>query len=415
MKRHLRFIFLWILGLVSLFLFPDFIVAQMNIGQYEDEAPLFSWNHLGLTTAASLSLGMTQLTYPFDNSISLTNPSLLLKLPDLTVSLNGSINRASLYQFGLVNTGILLSKETISLRARALDYGGFSLNYKGWALAGSISLIEFYGRPDVEFQEDYQGKPYYSLRYTQDGFLRNYNLALARRVKDWFLVGLGINIIRGNWKREVKEEWLISQITIQDYRRESYRGFYLNGGITLLLNDKIWTSFAFRSPFKKRASGESTLSYRASFTQTNIKIASTAENYYQLPLILGGGVSWKISPSLFLASELKYYRWSNYKAHFFDEDLHRDFQDTIRLGGGLEYLISRRLMGVPVEIPLRVGFFYDPQPPQTPETSYLGCTVGLGLNGQHWQLGLGFAHAQGRGAEPNLNYDRLTLSISYQH
>ncbi|HDJ23979.1 MAG TPA: hypothetical protein ENF17_08835 [Candidatus Aminicenantes bacterium] len=405
----------WIFGLVFLLSFANQIVAQMNIGQYEDEAPLSTWNHFGCPTATSLSLGMSQLTFPFDNSIALTNPALLLKLPDITVTLNGSINQASLSQFGLVNTGVLFANENLSQRISALDFGGFSLNYKGWSLAGSVSLIEFYHRPEVELQQQYQGQNYYSLRFSQDGFLRNYNLALARQVRPWLLVGLGINLIRGTWQREVKEEWLISQITIRDYRQETQRGFYINGGITLLWNDNIWTSFSFRTPFKKRASGTSELSYQATFTQTNIRIAATADNSYQMPLILGGGLLWKISPSLLFVSELKYYRWSDYQVYFFEEDLIREFRDTLQAGGGLEYLLSGRFLGSPVEIPLRLGVFYDPQPPPTPHTAYLGYTVGLGFNWPHWQFNLGFNFAQQRGSEANLNFNKLLLTISYFH
>jgi len=391
------------------------VPAQTNMGQYEDEAPLQSWNHFGLPTASSLALGMIKIAYPLNNSIALTNPSLLAKLSGFTLTLNGSFNQASLYRFGLVNTGILLSAENLSLSLSALDYAGFSLNVKGWTIGGSVGLLEYYDRPQVNFQKDYQGRAYYTLNYNQSGLIRNFNLAIARKINSRLLIGLGLNLIQGNWERTVNEEWSISQITIRDNRREAYRGFYINGGLTFLITDHLWASFAFRSPFKKKARGESELSYTASLSQTNIKITAQTDNYYHQPLILGGGVSWRISPPLGFLAEVIYYRWSDYKVNFFDEVLPRNFQDTFQIGAGGEYLLTYQLLGVPARIPFRLGFYYDSQPPKTPKTAYLGYTFGMGLHWNHFHLDIGFALAQERGGEQGLSSDKITVTLSYNH
>ena len=41
-------------------LLPGLSEAQMAMGQYEQEAPLRSWNSFGFTTAAGLAMGGTR-------------------------------------------------------------------------------------------------------------------------------------------------------------------------------------------------------------------------------------------------------------------------------------------------------------------------------------------------------------------
>jgi len=390
-------------------------LAQTNLGQYEDEAPLQSWNNFGLTTAASLALGMSKIVLPLNNSISLSNPSLLVKLANLTFTLNGSFLHTSLHRYGLVNTGVLLTQENVTNNISALDYGGVSFKIKAWTIGISVGLLEYYDRPGVDLQKDYQGRIYYKLNYNQQGLLRNFNLALARPLSRHLLVGLGFNLVQGNWQRRVKEEWLISQIIIQDNRQEDYRGFYLNGGLTFLFNDHLWASLAFRTPFKKKATAESQLSYRASLFQTNITISAQANNFYQQPLVLGTGFYWEFNSPGRLLAELTYFRWSDYQAHFFEENLGRNFKDTIQLSMGLEYPITSQLFGVSTEFPLRLGLFFDPQPTKSEKTAYLGITLGTGVHWSHFHLDLGLAIAKEISNESGLHLGKLGVTISYNY
>ncbi len=51
--------------------------SQLVLGQYEDEAPLRSWNQYGFLGATSLAVGGTRFAFATDCSTSLANPSLL--------------------------------------------------------------------------------------------------------------------------------------------------------------------------------------------------------------------------------------------------------------------------------------------------------------------------------------------------
>ena len=79
--------------------------AQLVVGQYEDEAPLGTWNSFGAPSAPSVGLGGTQFAWAWDVSASLANPALLLSLPQLAASLSGSYGTASMFRYALVNTG----------------------------------------------------------------------------------------------------------------------------------------------------------------------------------------------------------------------------------------------------------------------------------------------------------------------
>src|SRR5512136_1825422 len=79
--------------------------AQLLLGQYEDEAPLGSWNLIGAPPAAAVGLGGALLARAWDPSVSLRNPALLTSLPRLSASVSASYGGASLFKYALVNTG----------------------------------------------------------------------------------------------------------------------------------------------------------------------------------------------------------------------------------------------------------------------------------------------------------------------
>jgi hypothetical protein len=68
------------------------VSAQLVLGQYEDEAPLGTWNIFGAPSAPSVGLGVS-FVRATDPSISLTTPALLAGLPRFSIALSGSCGR----------------------------------------------------------------------------------------------------------------------------------------------------------------------------------------------------------------------------------------------------------------------------------------------------------------------------------
>ncbi|MGB6340559.1 MAG: hypothetical protein WBF32_12380, partial [Candidatus Aminicenantaceae bacterium] len=124
--------------LFLLLLLPSSGWSQVVIGQYVDEAPVRTWNNIGILTASAVGLGETQFTLARDSSVALTNPALLSRLPKFTVSLNGSGTRATFLKYSLINTGAVTTTGAIDVGIIALDYAGASVRFRRFTLALSF-------------------------------------------------------------------------------------------------------------------------------------------------------------------------------------------------------------------------------------------------------------------------------------
>jgi hypothetical protein len=138
---------------------PAASTAQLTLGQYEDEAPLRTWNSFGAATAASIGRGETILSQAGDCSAGLSNPALLAGLPKFTLSLSGSYGRNTLFRYSIVNTGVLVTKTNLGLGLFAIDFGGVSFRIKGWTFALTAALSEIYDRPGALAQSLFEGVP----------------------------------------------------------------------------------------------------------------------------------------------------------------------------------------------------------------------------------------------------------------
>ncbi|MBM3311440.1 MAG: hypothetical protein FJY80_08030, partial [Candidatus Aminicenantes bacterium] len=109
-----------ILALVAACL-PLPAAAQLILGQYEEEAPLRTWNTFPFVPAAALGRGETVLAAAGEPASVLANPALLFSLPRFGLSLGGSLQTASLMKYGPVNTGIFLTDGPMSLTVPVAD------------------------------------------------------------------------------------------------------------------------------------------------------------------------------------------------------------------------------------------------------------------------------------------------------
>lgn len=411
-KRRFRFIPLILLWMFAFL--PRTSWPQMVLGQYEDEAPFRTWNTFGITTARSLALGETQFTLGSDCTVSLTNPALLTSLPKITFTVNSSFNIAQLYRYSIVNTGPLYTRGNLSLGIIAFDFAGASIRLKKWTLALSIGLIESYDRPRAEDVYDPAGTVLYLLRVAQEGHLKNINFSIARKLFGRLSVGIGLNYAYGFLKKDINEQWDTGSIAITDSKSHRFQGFYLNGGLVWELADKIEVAAVFRMPYVKKSKSESFLRYLSPGGDTDIIIEASSRDEYKQPFVAGIGVSYKFSPRFRAASDFTFYNWSKYRVNYFEEELERDFKDIIKIGAGIEHSSSRRVFGQEVNIPLRAGLIYDPQPMKEPNSSYFYLSLGAGI---HWGKFLfDGAVILGResGSGNSLTASKIALSFSFR-
>jgi long-subunit fatty acid transport protein len=381
--------------------------AQLVIGQYEDEAPLRTWNSFGVATASSLGRGETMFALADDCSAALSNPALLAGLPKFTLSLNGSYSRHTLFRYSIVNTGVLVSDKNLGIGLFALDFGGLSFRIKGWTFALTAALSEVYDRPQAYAQSLYEGVPYSAILFDQSGFLRTINMAVAHRIGRRFQVGLGFNFARGELRRKVEDEDFENDI-ISHRINQSYSGFYLNGGLLARVTDRLDLALVFRTSYDKKSKSRSEFRYQAPLAGTDILIEAASDDLYHQPWAAGIGARYAISPSFRILGDLIYFPWSKYRAEFFGEDERRDFRDTFKAGAGVEYFLALRLFSHDAAIPLRFGIIYDRQPMRNPGSAYTILSVGTGI---HWQK-LGFDIGGQIGRESGSGHSLKILRIA---
>lgn len=413
MRKH-RFLFIPLILLWMFAFLPRTSWPQMVLGQYEDEAPFRTWNTFGITTARSLAMGETQFTLGSDCAVSLTNPALLTRLPKIIFTVNSSFNIAQFYRYSIVNTGPLYTRENLSLAVIAFDFTGASIRLKNWTLALSIGLIESYDRPRAQDEYNPAGSVLYLLRVDQEGSLKNINLSIARKLFGGFSIGIGLNYAYGLLQKDISEQWNTSSITITDSKSHKFQGFYINGGLVWELADKIEVAAVFRTPYVKKSKSESFLSYLSPGGDTDIIIEASSRDEYKQPFVAGIGVSYKFSPKFRAASDFTFYNWSKYRVNYFEEELERDLKDIIKIGTGIEHSSSRRIFGQEVNIPLRAGLIYDPQPMKEPNSSYFYLSLGTGIHWGKFLFDGAVILGRERGSGNSLTASKAALSFSFR-
>jgi long-subunit fatty acid transport protein len=385
----------------------------VKIGQYVDEAPFRTWNNIGVLTAPAVGMGETQFTLARDSSVALTNPALLSRLPKFTVSLNGSATRATFLKYSLINTGAVTTTGTIDMGIIALDYGGASLRFKRFTLALSFALLEYYYRPGVRVESNYEGNLYHTLEFNQDGVLGTINLALAYKINDRLSAGIGANFISGTLDKSVDERNYVSEVTQEDKDSSDYSGFYVNGGVVYDVSDRVTVAAMIRTPYTKKAVSESQIRYESNYVEIRQE-AKAEDNTYKQPLVIGVGANYKISDKVVVASDLTYFDWSSYEVRYFEEELDRDFRDVVKVSAGAEYWGNFQLFGKEWRYPLRLGVNYDPQPMKDPKIHYLYLSVGTGFHVGRFFVELSGMFGKEYGSGDNLNAQKVVLTLSYR-
>jgi Outer membrane protein transport protein (OMPP1/FadL/TodX) len=384
--------------------------AQLALGQYEDEAPLGTWNTLGAPTAPSLALGGTQFARAWDASVSFANPALLAALPRLSLSVAGSYVRTSLFRYALVNTGVVTSMSNLPVGVLALEHAGFAMRTGPWAFALAASAPESYARPPIVYNEGG-----YLLTFHQSGLLRILHAGLARRLPRGLSVGVGVNYATGRADRTTIEESadILRTVTITDDKHETYRGVFFNAGLAWSNGSGVTAALALRSPYLKKGTGESLLRYEVPEQGTDIRIDATAANTYRQPWVAGAGASYRFGKVWTVAAEAAWFGWSRYEVTYFDEPLDRAFRDVVKAGAGVEVLAAAGATGRKPRIPLRLGVAIDPQPVTSVRTVYVHVTFGAGLEFRRVALDIAGSVGRESGSGQGLRTGKVMVSLRY--
>lgn len=409
-----KFLFPFLFFTFCLAFFQKPAQSQLILGQYTDEAPFRTWNILGIATASALAMGNTHFASSADCSASLINPALLSKLPKFSFILSSSSNTASFFRYSIVNTGVLFSAKGLPHSFLAFDFAGVSIKIRNWVIAVNKATLENYSRPEAELEQQYRNSPYYSLSFSQKGALGNINIALSRKLHKKLAVGIGFNFLSGSMEKNLEEKWLYPDITIIDRKSHDFKGFYINGGFYLDFSDKATFSLIFRTPYQKKSQSESLLRYQAPAGNTDIRIESSANNSYKLPLVLGIGLHYNLSKSFQLASDFSFFNWSRYEIQYFEEKLKRDFKDIVKASAGVEYSTYPKIFNQNIKISYRAGVGYDPQPIKDLNSYYLYLSLGSGISFKKFFLDAGILIGKEYGSRTDLTARVVAVTVGYK-
>ena len=395
---------------------PGAAPAQTRIGQYEDEAPLRTWNAAPFTLAAALGRGGTSFTLASDPSAALSNPALLPLLPRVSAAIQGFYEAASMAKAGPIGTGVFLTDGNALAGGMGLDFAGVAVRAGRWGFAVSVHQEESYLRPTASYQESAPaGQNGYIIQWAQTGGLRIVNAAVGAILGHGFSAGLGINGVFGSLHRS-----LVEQVTgpggyrISDTVTQDFSGLFLNGGLLWSPSSRFRAAAVFRTPYERKAAGQSALDYQAPDANTDIPINASSDDTARQPLMVGLGGSYDVSTSLTLALEASYFGWAAYSLDFFGEAQERAFRDVVRVSAGLEFRQKASLFGTEFDMPSRVGLVYDPQPMKDPASAYGEFTVGTGLAAGRFRLDLAALFGREWGSGSGLIARRVALSLVFQ-
>lgn len=389
------------------------LAAQLVMGQYEDEAPLGTWNVLGSPSAPSIGLGVVFARLS-DASISFSNPALLASLPRVSACLSASYAAATLNRFSLVNTGVVSTSGDPGVGVIAIDHGAVALRTGEWGFALGVAAPESYARPAI-VADSGDSPPSYVLRFDQTGTFRIFHGAVSRRLFKGWSIGLGLNLASASLTRATVErtEAPTRTVIIADEKTESLRGLFLNGGIAWEATERLTASLVFRSSYTKRGDGVSLYRYEVPEAGTDIRIEGEGAVVYRQPWVIGAGCDYRLSETWSLVAELAWFGWSAYRVTYFEEPLSRPFRDVVRAGAGAEYLARVAFFGADVRLPLRLGVSYDPQPMSEPRSAYLALTLGTGLRWRALAIDVGGWLGRESGSGDALRSAKIVLSVRY--
>ena len=381
------------------------IYGQTNIGQYEEEAPLGSWNLWGPYSSRSLGMGQVIFALPYDSSAGLHNPAALPFVQNSHIVLNLVRNSASLYKYSLVNTGVIGTRAPATAAYSAMGYVGGAYRKGGWAFALNYGELENYLRPTVQYSEVVR----FNCRY--QGSLDYLSLAVARRLTERIALGMAINRVWGERFQEVEYSFYSERVMNRSIERmnQTLSGNFIIAGLFFKVNDKLNLAAAWRSSYTRRAKS----TFYREFSNRFIIIPSWAESdtdEYKIPSVIGFGAGYQVNSRLTLGMDLAYLGWKKYEVIYFGEPTQRPFDSRVKVNLGAEYLLPLRIGQWRLTFPLRLGYYYDPQPPVSPETNYHNITFGCGL--QLWRLNIDVAFTYGLENSSGHNLNRSMVNVS---
>jgi long-subunit fatty acid transport protein len=241
--------------------------------------------------------------------------------------------------------------------------------------------------------------------FSQDGSLGALGLAAAIEITPKVSFGATLNIWTGDlfwdngWKGAFSQRTVatvggtpISFDTHVTDKYSDFSGVNANFGLMWNITNSLTLGAVIKTPFDASIHHEfdftQTTTFGAPINVTNTSQKSIEENVdLRMPLSYGIGLAWRVSDVLSFDLDVYRTNWSEYilrdsKGNKFSPIDGRlegdsDVEDTtqVRIGGEYLFILPENNIVVPV----RAGFFYDPEPSDRGVKDFYGIAVGSGI------------------------------------
>ncbi|MEW6456135.1 MAG: hypothetical protein AB1410_05400 [Acidobacteriota bacterium] len=341
--------------------------AQSPPLQYEDEAPLGTWNIFGFLSARNLGMGNTAIANSSESSASLFNPALLANLKSFKASITLFAQTSEMFRYSLINTSSIRSSK---LGISIFDVGsaGFIFPYKGFTYGVNYFFFESYERPD--FVVPYPGQP---LNGEFSGNARGINLSVSREIISDLSLGISFNYIAGKRYLKISEEFG-SGTSYFDEKSHDLYGWNLGIGFFYRTPFNLNVGASIKSPLRIKTDSEILREFKSPVIEIFQK--DTSKDETKKPFLAGLGFSYFLRKNILISSDFIYFPWKKYEYFYFGEKVERNFKSVIEICIGGEY----SLLFPKESLHLRIGYFYDPQPLRKTEINYNNFTFGAGVS-----------------------------------
>lgn len=249
----------------------------------------------------------------------------------------------------------------------------------------------------------------------QDGAINVWSLGVGTELTPRLLLGASINLWRGEWDLSSRQSFSDSAAFLDIQQKNAFRGVNVNAG-ALWRSERLNVGLAYRSGFRAEYRIDGSFSALDDENRPVTFPAQQGQLDLAWPDAIGLGLAWKPHDRLTLTADSVRTRWSSTVlrgsfvskdasgpavdlsldgANFFDYLKASKTPDTKDLRAGVEWIA---FLGDALILPLRVGYFREPQPIVDRVTGQQrvlkGYTVGLGLKFKALTLDLAFKDAK---------------------
>lgn len=376
-----------------------------------DDATAASWNPAGLV---QLEKPEASFVYAYQNSTQKYNSTLH---PELGGTENDwdthSVNYASVaYPFKAFERNMIVSLNYQRLYELDKKLG---ISYK-WPLTAPNSLVD-------------------SISYSQTGGLAVLSPAFAVQIIPELSIGATLNI----WDNLVGSSWKSSYTssgsgslggmtfneTISSNKKNDFSGVNANLGVMYSPSAQITIGavykFAFDADLDKKGSSTISKTFPAlpAFNTTTTSL-NDEKKKMKMPASYGLGVSYKPTDNWVFALDGYYTDWSRftivdslgnqinpiYGTPLSDGRLSDTVQ--VRVGGEYLFIMDKNI------IPVRAGFFYDPEPAKNNMKDFYGFSLGSGYSTPRFSFDISYQFRTASNATGDLPFEDISADIT-QH